>query len=440
LVIDVWAALDLVADLIDHRPALVDFVQLACQGSSATVTASERRSLLAAAATGCLPMPAVLPEFFGGADKARTPHNYGLRTLRKPPSSGLTERVKASLPAFDEEVRAFLKSLGIAYNMDRDSAALCDGTISQVDQFIYQFAGMAAVHFDVAPSLRMFANGRLLAQFFAFLGARGRKESYKLVAARHALRLVRYNGTALAESAAAVSACDALSVQMLRLCRQLTARLPRAVDPGMDDESSAGVELDDARLYADIEEAAKRVEADDQDLIEQQTRLAAAGAGGASQAAAASRPRFCCAHACAWAAAGCQRSSFLLTGGRWCKHAPARRGRGGGRGGGVVAGSACRQRQEPGRPDRGAVLHGRRPGAHQRRAVVLAARQQQLRSGAPVLRGELRAWRQLQGQRAGAVRAGRPARGVRAQAAALEVQPRLWAAADVGEVRAPSRL
>jgi len=118
--------------------------------------------------------------------------------------------------------------MGVPINLQRDGRALSDGTIDQVGQLINQFTGVAAYYFSFMPTLRLFRNGRLLGQYFGFLEARDLKTATKLLAARHALKLVRYNQAELTDTDKEVDGCDSLARQLMRLSRQLQSMMPNA--------------------------------------------------------------------------------------------------------------------------------------------------------------------------------------------------------------------
>jgi hypothetical protein len=81
--------------------------------------------------------------------------------------------------------------LGETIHLERDGGPLAAGSIEQIDSLISRVCGFAALFFGIAPSLRLWRNGALLAQFYAFMESRGAAVRTQLLFCRHSARLIK---------------------------------------------------------------------------------------------------------------------------------------------------------------------------------------------------------------------------------------------------------
>ena len=106
-------------------------------------------------------------------------------------------------------MHALAGKLGEPIHLERDGGPLAAGTIDQVGSIVSRVCGFAALYFGLPPSLRLWRNGCLLAQYFAFLQCKGATPAAVqtlLLFCRHSIRIIKeeINKAGSAEEEAAI--------------------------------------------------------------------------------------------------------------------------------------------------------------------------------------------------------------------------------------------
>ena len=177
------------------------------------------RRMLEMGKFGVVPFPSKIPDFVRGPSAiANTPKQFGILQLAK--RGQLDARLYDAMTPFMEELSALADKLGEPIHLERDGAPLAAGTIDQVGQIVSRVCGFAALFFGLPPSLRLWRNGALLAQYFAFLVCKGAAVKTKLLFCRHSIRLVKEEVTK-ASSSEEEAACKIVLEQLLILSQQV---------------------------------------------------------------------------------------------------------------------------------------------------------------------------------------------------------------------------
>jgi hypothetical protein len=147
------------------------------------------RKELSVAQYGVTLFPVRMPNFVRGAMSESVGRQYGILQLAK--QGKLPPHILAAVPSLEEELRALGSKLGEPIHLERDTGPLSAGSIDQVGSIVSRVCGFAALFFGLAPCMRLWRNGALLAQYFAFMESRGAAVRTQLLFCRHSVRLIK---------------------------------------------------------------------------------------------------------------------------------------------------------------------------------------------------------------------------------------------------------